>query len=71
MGGTLTQFGYMDTILDNLSFARQTYRGNFILIQDNSTQHKARRNMEFLAQEQVVVMIWRPMSLDMNTVEHV
>ena len=72
MDGTLTQVGYMDIIRNNLlPFARQTYRDNFILIQDNATTHKARRTMELLAQEQVEVMDWPPMSPDMNVIEHV
>ena len=72
MDGTLTQVSYMDIIRNNLlPFARQTYRDNFILIQDNATPHKARRTMEFLAQEQVEVMHWPQMWPDMNIIERV
>ena len=72
MDATLTQFGYMDIIRNNLlPFARRTYQDNFILVQDNATPHKARRTMALLAQEQVEVMDWPPMSPDMNVIEHV
>ena len=72
MDGTLTQFGYMDIIRNNLlPFARQTNGDNFILIQDNATPHKARRTMELLAQEEAEVMDWPPMSPDVNVIEHV
>lgn len=65
MAATITQFEYMDFIRNNLlSFARRTYRDNYILVQDNATPHKARRTMALLAQGQVVVMDWPPMSPD-------
>ena len=72
MDGTPTQFGYKNIIRNHLlPVARQTYRDNCILIQNNATPHKARQTMELLAQEQVEVKDWPPMSPDMDVIEHV
>jgi len=44
---------------------------NFVLVQNNATPHRARRTTQLLADEQVEVMEWPPMSPDMNPIEHV
>ena len=70
--GTMNQYVYMDIIRDNLlPFARATFQDNFVLIQDNAPPHRARRTMQLMAEEEVEVMEWPPMSPDMHPIEHV
>ena len=57
--------------LNLLSWARGTFRNDFVLVQDNSPPHKARATMMFLENQDIEAMHWPAKGPAMNPIEHI
>ena len=58
----------LDTVM--LPFARRDFGNNFVIRDDNTTAHRARRVREFLENENVEHLDWPALSPDMNPIEN-
>ena len=70
--GNMNQQVYRQVLRQNLlPWARDAFRNNFVLVQDNAPPHRARATMTFLENQDVEVMDWPARSPDMNPIEHI
>jgi len=70
--GNLTSDKYISLLASYaVPLIKMNTKPNFHFIQDNCSSHKSRKTMEFIKNENVNVLEWPTLSLDINLMEDI